>query len=31
MAARKVRYRPFYFLGEPVEAKGLVTLKIPLW
>jgi hypothetical protein len=30
MAARRVRYRPFYFLGEPVEAKGLVTFKLNL-
>ena len=30
MAARRVRYRPFYFLGEPVEAKGFVTFKLNL-
>jgi hypothetical protein len=28
MAARRVRYRPFYFMGEPVEATGFVTFKI---
>jgi hypothetical protein len=28
MAVRAIRYRPFYFLGDSVEAKGLVTIKM---